>query len=455
MIGLPRRRVSTDARVAAWSLLVLLATAALEPMLGNKENAPSLAQGEDLMRAVVHAAVATLTLTEPIEMLGLDVSSVGLAIGEASARAPITIEGDTPGSRIVRLTYREGAGSEDAARLVLPDGREIVADVKTPPGIVPTPRIAARTAGPLGIAYVVGGATTENVASLAWQPLDSFIRVDVASGGIRTMGARLPSPRYDASLVWDPRPGDACPEGCVYVFGGAGERGQPMDEIVRYDPANDRADLLDARLPIAASGLVALFDGERAHLMGGGQPGIFRFDPSARTIETVGASALTSLVGLGGAFDPRASATCPDGCGYLFGGGIPVTRTTSSLGFDTPADQTRDSVLRYDAATGAVVALASTMPERRESPGVAWDGTRAIIVGGGGCAALLVCEYPSTVLAFDPATSTFETLPATLEPTMREATLVWRDGEAVIVAGVVGTASASEPLDRILRVRLR
>lgn len=456
-MSLARRLASVDARVAAWSILALLATAAVDPILADEAGdarVSGAATGAP-MHAKVEANVATLALPEPIEVLGLDPAAIALVVGQGPPTMPASIEGADAGSRLVRLTFREGAASEDTARLVLPDGRELVAEVATLPGLLPSPRFAARAAGPDTVAYVVGGATTRSVASFEWSPLDAILRVDLASGRIATMDARLPGARYGAAPVWDPRPTDACPEGCLYAFGGTGPDGAALDEIVRFDPAGGRVETLGARLPVAASGLVAFFDGSRAHMLGGAQPGIFRFDPKTGEVELVGASPLASLEGLGGTFDPRPSADCPEGCGYLFGGGVPVTRFAAPIGFDTPLDQTRDTVLRYDASSGSLVALAALMPEPRGSPGVAWDGSRAIIAGGGGCVAALVCQYPASVLAFDPATSRFEALETTLDPTMRETTLVWREGEAIVLAGVVGTASASEPLDRILRLRLR
>lgn len=425
----------------------------MEPWLAPSavQAGPEVATG-GAVEGELDADALTLRLDRPLEEDAPDLD-VRVSINGRAPVAPVDVQGATRGSRLVRVLLAEGAGSGDAATILL-GGEAFEARVATRPGALPTPRVAAGVAAADGVAYVLGGARDYDQNPALWTPLASILRVDLATGEVRTMNASLPSPRHTVAAVWDSRASAACPSGCAYAFGGVDGDGAVLEEVVRYDPSRDVATRLDARLPPAAGGWTAVWTGTRALLAGAFQPLVLAFDPGAERILHLGASPFTTPEGMGAAFDPRPTAGCPSGCAYFLGGYHESgPRMMAATGRGTTSDHTRDLILRLDAETGVVVPLRTRLPEPRGGSVAAWDanGERIILAGGGGCNAFL-CAFPPDLLAFDPRSGAVERLDARMPVTTREAGGAFHEGEMVLVAGVAGSAVAGEAMREVVRV---
>jgi hypothetical protein len=142
---------------------------------------------------------------------------------------------------------------------------------------------------------------------------DRILRYEPTESKVAWLGARLPSPRDGASLVWDGH-------SAIVLGGRILQNGTPSeftDEIVRIDPANDTAHVMTARLPSARAFASAAWDGYYAYLFDGEDESgpitrILRYDPQS---DLVGFEETQDRRGLTG-----SSAVWLGGWAYVFGG---------------------------------------------------------------------------------------------------------------------------------------
>lgn len=274
----------------------------------------------------------------------------------------------------------------------------------TDTGSLPSPRTDAAAVWTGDRIYVFGGTGPGG------DPIDEIVQYDPSDGQISVMTATLPTPRSGLAAVWT---GEA-----AYLFGGFDRNGDPLAEIVRYDPGNDRINVTDAVLPGARGGASAVWTGEAAYIFGGhtGQDAsseILRHEPGAGDPQAV-ASLPEPL--------HRTAAVWADDRAYIFGG-------RSSTGPDSDA-------IRSFAPGGSATTLAGVdLPQAMDGPSAAWDGEFAYVFGGD----------TDDIVLFDP-----EVPSAAVETTLPTArtgtTSIWDGRFAYVVGGDDG-----EVLDDILR----
>lgn len=436
-----------NARVGAASALLILATASLEPWVG--EPVATLAARSDVAASIERDAV-TLRLAKSLGELRLDLAALRLRVNAGPPIAPVELSDAHADSRVVRLRFTEGAGAGDAATLDAGAFGVLDVAVETPAWALPTRRIHAPAVQSGDVALVLGGASAVDPFGVdygKWLALDSIVAVDLVTGRATTSAARLPEPLYAAAAVWDARASSACPSGCAFLFGGSGADGAPRSSILRFDPATGEVATLDARLPAPASSLAVAWTGEVAYLFGAGSPLILRFDPATEAVEVAAASPLTAADGMGATFDPRSSSACPSGCAYLFGGHVPSATLLGQPGLDPD----RDSVIRFEPVSGAAEALTARLPVATSGVAVAWTGSSAVIVGGSPCDPR-GCRVTVDAIRFDPLGPAVRVLPEPVPLPTMGAAAAWRDGELLLVSGVGGGGSAPlRPLADVVR----
>lgn len=185
----------------------------------------------------------------------------------------------------------------------------------------------------------------------------------------------FPTPRGFTAAVWTGKR--------AYVFGGETSNGRYLDEIVEYDPREDKLTVLPVRLPRRLYAASAVWDGTHAYIFGGypvaaKESEILRFDPAAERIET-----LTTR------FPDHRSFTSALWTGdeaLVFGGPDPTTRIAH---FDPRIEKLRHpNVPVWPALTGA---SCSTL-------------AGAILIFGGW--KTLAGGVSDTVFLYDPPTDT-------------------------------------------------
>lgn len=428
------------------SALLVLATAAMESAATGPARGPW-----DAVEASILGGTVALTFPRSFDARALDPLAFGLVVNGGDVAAPVLVEDDLAANRTLRLIFLDGAGSGDSARLVAPREGPRVVDhevvVATPLDGLPSPRWGAPLASDGEFAFAFGGAVDAAAFApdewYAWRALVSITRVDLASGDTRTMRARLPAGAVAGAAFFDARPSPECPAGCAFVLGGGPSPAEASSAILRYDPVGDAIETLASALPEPLLDPALVWTGTHALLIGGGSASVIRFDPVTGAVDDLGPNAPGDAHAMVGVFDPRPSPECPEGCGYLFGGkGSPDTNppTTTML-------LQRDLILRVDASTGRVVPVAARLPVAVEAPTVAWDGERAIVIGGRTCVTT-GCSRSAQAFAFDPRTLEVEALPS-LEEGIENASGLWHDGRVVIVSGKCGGSDCM--LDRVLR----
>lgn len=428
------------------SALLVLATAAVESAVTDSARDP----WESVEASILGGTVA-LTFPRSFDARALDPLAFGLVVNGGEVAAPVLVEDDLAANRTLRLIFLDGAGSGDSARLVAPrEGRRVVdrgVSVETPADGLPSPRWGAPLASDGAFAYAFGGAVDAAAFApdewYAWKALLSIARVDLASGETRTMRARLPAGAVVGGAFFDARPSPDCPAGCAFVLGGGPSPAEASSAILRYDPVRDAIETLASQLPEPILDPALVWTGTHALLIGGGSPNVIRFDPATGDVTDLGPSAPGDVRAMVGVFDPRPTPECPEGCGYLFGGkGSPDTNppTTTVL-------LQRDLILRVDASTGRVVPVPARLPVAVEAPTVAWDGERALVLGGRTCS-LAGCSRSDQAFAFDPRSLEVTGLPS-LGDGIENASSLWHEGRVVIVGGKCGSANCA--LDRVVR----
>lgn len=213
-------------------------------------------------------------------------------------------------------------------------------------------------------AFIFGGMNNGCVCQVG-----DIWRYDPATNGLDRMGAAIPSGRADTSAVWDPRddPASGCPGGCAYVFGGRSYGHQDRDEILRYNPATDTLQVMDARLPEPRSWTSAVWDGRFAYVLGGGtnaglSKDILRYDPSSDTLVKHGFTLPQPLGSASAVMDGRVA--------YVFGG-----MTSLGGGFT-------DRIVRIDVAGGLASHLRGTLPSARHLTSAVAAESVSYVFGG-------------------------------------------------------------------------
>lgn len=291
--------------------------------------------------------------------------------------------------------------------------------------------------------------------------------VDPADEWMGKLG-RLPSTRHSPATVTDGQ--------LVYAFGGHRTSVTypwptyvtvHLDEVVRYDPATRRVEVMEPRLPKALGGASAVWAGDHALLLGGrGSDGrsetIYRFDPSG-SFATVTATTLPyGLEGAGAVWDGSAA--------YLFGGrnddgntstilrydpsSTTVTAMAASLPFETAGTSAvwdgefawivglGDLILRYDPVSDEIRTMSATLPSTTWGMGAAFDGRDVYVFGG--ASSQQISRYVRSedrVILMD----------ATLPDTIHQAGVTWADGSAYVIGGRTDTTSYSSVIYRYTR----
>jgi hypothetical protein len=163
--------------------------------------------------------------------------------------------------------------------------------------------------------------------------LSGIVRFTPSTGAVSTMAATLPSGRTYTTAAWDGRslPQIGCSGGCAYVFGGY--NGNPLRDIVRYNPATDTATVLSTVLPLNLHSGSAVWD-----------------------------SNLNLAYILGGCLD--------NGCTTSPFNGLPTSTSPSQY------------VLAVDPLAGVSTVLPSPLPDGVRETSAVWTGSEALLFGG-------------------------------------------------------------------------
>jgi len=243
---------------------------------------------------------------------------------------------------------------------------------------------SVRTMGALAVdpgrrtMYLMGGQSPNG-------PLDEIVVLNLSQpegSRVSLLQDRLPSGRYGAAAVCDPR------TGIIYVFGGYRNQ-TSLDEVVAINPQagpGSRVQLLQDRLPTGRSYLGAAWDdaGFKAYLFGGSTAEVLEFDPSRPSgsrVQTLPDSLPTPRNFPAVTRDPRSGKI------YIFGG----TRGYPSL----------DEVVSFDPrrAAGSRVVLEDHLPATRYGSFAYYDpGLEGMVLGGGQGTVRL-----SDLLLYDPS----------------------------------------------------
>lgn len=293
------------------------------------------------------------------------------------------------------------------------------------------PRTAASSVWTGEAIYLFGGATGVGASE---QATDEIIRYDPETGSAEVVGS-LPTARAHASAVWDPD------REVAYVFGGQSDRlsvdqdngrqrNEVVNEVVKFDPATNTVESMDASHPDVSYGSSAVWDpdADRAYIFGGvGTATILAYDPVEDTLEDTGASLGDDSAFTSAAFDPNA------GRAYVVGG----------TGTSTASGHFGDDVATFDPAENTVTRHQDVLPgERRQTAAVFEPATGQVHIFGGTDevyvhGALANIQDPvliDRILAFDPTTLDVEPIGALPDP-VADGAAVWTDDGAYLVGG--------------------
>jgi len=217
----------------------------------------------------------------------------------------------------------------------------------------------------------------------------------------------LPVPVEHAAAAWA--------DGSFYVFGGRPGSGAPLATIHTYDPWTDGLSLV-GELPWGLSDAAAVSDGAGHVYLFGGRTGatftdrsdaVLRFDAADGSVTVMAASLPSADAGL--------AAVWADGQALVFPG----------IGCLTGC-----SVVRYDPLKDAFQ-QGPAMPERTWRAGAFWNGTHAFLLGGKEPA---TGAPKDTIDRYDPATGVYERLEARLPAPRAEGPVLW-DGQVAYLPG--------------------
>lgn len=227
--------------------------------------------------------------------------------------------------------------------------------VKLMPGRLPA-GVGASAVWTGEFAYVFGGHTASGGVS------DAITRFDPGTGEAMPMKAKLPTARYRTVAVWD---GQA-----AYILGGTRVPGcfvcPALDEIVRFDPASDRTELLDVRLPLPRFAPALVWTGKTAYLLGGVDGSGFRadilaFSPASGDSRILPARLPDVRAHASGLFDGKL--------GYVVGG------------FNRPANGADlADAIEFDPRTETLRTIPG-IPLRHDA-GAIWAGSVGYVFGG-------------------------------------------------------------------------
>ena len=242
------------------------------------------------------------------------------------------------------------------------------------------------------------------LAAFAW--LNGVITVSATShegGSVEVVSVTLPTGRYGASAVWD--------GSSAYIFGG--NDGNPLRQILRYNPLSGTVTTMSATLPEAQSGAGAVWDGSNAYIFGGrGEVDshlnqIVRYNPSTDTVTTMSAVLPTGRDGVSAVWDGSNA--------YIFGG------SDGSL---------LNSIVRYSPTTDAVTTMAGTLPTGRSATSAIWDGASAYVLGGADG------SYLNQIVRYTPTTDAVTTMSATLPTAGIFFCAIWDGANAYVFGGI-------------------
>jgi N-acetylneuraminic acid mutarotase len=217
-----------------------------------------------------------------------------------------------------------------------------------------------------GQAYIFGGSSPGETTHY----FADILRFDVVAEEVFPTGAALPSGRAGMAAAH-------VSAGRAYLFGGVGDSGC-LDQILAYDPVQDRLTTLPSALPTAMAYASAVYDevGNKIYLFGGWNPAaptpyldqIVAFDVASETATVLSARlpsrrAKAAAIGIPG-----------EGTAYVMGGfheqGVPL-----------------GDVLRFDAATGTLTAIEDmrlAYPRYAEAAVYVPQRAMALLFGGTG-----------------------------------------------------------------------
>ena len=231
--------------------------------------------------------------------------------------------------------------------------------------------------------YLLGGHDASGA-------VDDILRWDPLTGATTTMGATLPTARYDMAAATDGRH--------VYLFGGWD--GTILDDVLRYDPVLDQVAHLGDNFT-SGYGADAVYDGASFYVVGGhvgysgsgGVDDILRYSPLSNGFTTMGTSLPSGRGATAAIWDGTrvvAFGGCEDGCSTVF-----------------------DDVFRFDPVTDTG-AVSDNLPFPMGGASAAWTGTAGVVFGG----ATSTGVFTDQILVYDPLTGTVSVDPATMPTTI-------------------------------------
>jgi len=167
---------------------------------------------------------------------------------------------------------------------------------------------------------------------------------------------------------------------------------------------------------------VFVFGGTNSNRYPAGSTDIFRYTPSANTVDTLNETLPYDI--------QSAPAVWADGKYYLFGG----LSTTSSAGAVACSGVTficagdRDDILAYDPQTHAIATVAH-LPSARHGAAAVWTGQYVYILGG---------VAHNDIVRFDPATNEVVQMGGHLPSCRAHAAAVWDGTEVLFFGGYLG-----------------
>lgn len=271
--------------------------------------------------------------------------------------------------------------------------------------------------------YLLGGSYE---ASGGVRYSDEIVRFDPATGEVRTLAARLPSPMAYAATVWD--------GAAAYLLGGYTQADGYWSGIVRFVPATGEVRVLGERLPAPLANAAGVWAGSHAYLFGGGGDAsggdyysnrIYRFTPATGEVRLMGARLPKAGWNMAAHWNGRQVVVAGGNSGgYAFGDS--------------------DAVVSYDPGPDTVRSLGALPAGRSGASLIGVCDGRLLVVGG---------SYAdgAEVLRFDAATGRSTVVGAL--PAPKQHGLVFTDGAAtwLLGASVPAGPTTADASDEIVR----
>lgn len=279
----------------------------------------------------------------------------------------------------------------------------------------PISMATAVDAGTIG--FVFGGFTPGSL-------LDTIVEVESPEGRCVVTEWKLPSERKLSAAVQA--------EDAIYVLGGVGYDGDPLDDVIRFVPG-EGVEVREHALPYGIRGGPAVWSGTHILVFGNcltspvGQYDVIMYDPVTNTSQV-----LEDVLPVSGA---GSSAVWVLGAAYIFGGRLNDTAFS-------------DLVVRYGPG-GDVQVMEARLPTPRFGTAAVWDGTQVYVVGGSDA---LVCEptggvpteFLDDIVVFDPIGGTVRLHWARLPSPRDTRAAVWGEGRMLIIGGETAEGQLSE-----------